>query len=128
MQLKYNPIPETMPTPFAATGKRDIFRCELERAERLREKFITDTYEKNGALFWKSNDAPVPMDCFGDAFVEAPAEQARACEEDTKAFVKEYRRTRSNGKISAEQRFEMRAEFGPGETVVDVITGQKFRT
>jgi hypothetical protein len=28
----------------------------------------------------------------------------------------------------AEEAFEMRAAFGPGETVVDIVTGERFYT
>lgn len=30
--------------------------------------------------------------------------------------------------VSAEQAFEMRAAFGPGEQVVNILTGRRFRT
>ena len=30
--------------------------------------------------------------------------------------------------IEAEQAFERRAAFGPGQTVVDITTGKKYRT
>jgi len=47
---------------------------------------------------------------------------------ETQAFLAEYRRANKGRKRSAEEIFEMRAAFGPGETVVDVITGERFET
>lgn len=48
----------------------------------------------------------------------------------TTAFLKEYtiaQKNRSAEQIR-EERFEARAAFGPGETVVNVITGEKYTT
>lgn len=41
--------------------------------------------------------------------------------------IAEYRKARENYVPSAEEMFEMQAAFGPGATVVDVITGQRFQ-
>lgn len=95
---------------------------------RLRDQLQADTYEKGGALHWKSNDAVVPMDVFRDAALMPPPAQEAAREADAAKFIAEYKKRRANHKPSAEEMFEMRAAFGPGQTVVDVITGKKFRT
>lgn len=42
-------------------------------------------------------------------------------------ILEEYRRRNANRKLDPEEAFEMRAAFGEGATVVDVITGQKFK-
>jgi len=42
-------------------------------------------------------------------------------------FLSEYRKA-NTGPVSAEQRAEMRAAFGPGQTVVNIITGRRTRT
>lgn len=49
----------------------------------------------------------------------------KARDEDTSAFIKEYRENYKGP--SEEELFEMRAEFGKGTTVVDIITGKKIR-
>jgi hypothetical protein len=98
------------------------------RIARLRESLEKDTYEKDEILYWVSNDQVVPLRVFIDAGARAPAGQGEAEEQALAAFAKQYKEARKNYKPSGEQMFEMRAAFGPGETVVDIITGQEFRT
>ena len=40
------------------------------------------------------------------------------------AFLEEYVASRKKRGYSEEEMFEMRAAFGPGETVVDIFTGE----
>lgn len=124
MKLVFKPIPEK--DKFG----RPLFKYDVERAERLRSDFQDParSYEKDGVLHWVSNDAVVPLDVFEDAYVEPPAGQRAARDAEVDAFCAEYRRQRANHRPSEEEMFEMRAAFGPGQEVVDVITGQKFRT
>lgn len=49
----------------------------------------------------------------------------KARDEDTSAFIKEYRENYKGP--SEEELFEMRAEFGKGTTVVDIIIGKEIR-
>lgn len=42
-------------------------------------------------------------------------------------FLAQYIKARQKRGYSDEEMFEMRAAFGPGETVVDVFTGQTIR-
>lgn len=98
-----------------------------EEAKRLQAQLKTETYEKDGALFWSSVDRPVPMDVFKDARVEAPAGQKAAVEAHTSAFLAEYRKNMADHQHSAEELCEMRAAFGPGATVVNVITGKETK-
>ena len=108
--------------PEAATN------LQRDDAERLRDKFKTDTYERRGALHWKSNNAVVPLHCFRDAYCSTPAGQDTAYERELEAFIRDYSAQNKNRVPSPEEQFEMKAAFGPGATVVDVITGQKFST
>jgi hypothetical protein len=48
-----------------------------------------------------------------------------AREADDDKFFAEYRKNQRP--LSGEELFEMRAAFGPGETVVDVISGRKTK-
>jgi hypothetical protein len=102
---------------------------EIRDADRLREQIADDahSYTRDGVRYWRSNDRPIPPMVFRDACLVCPPEQVAADRAHTEAFLAEYRRTRSNRQLSAEERFEMRAAFGPGAEVVDVITGQKWR-
>jgi len=47
--------------------------------------------------------------------------------EETDRFIEEYKKNRANRSAEeiAEERYEMRAAFGPGETVVNVLTGER---
>ena len=59
---------------------------------------------------------------------EADAEATRAArEEETAAFFEGYRKANRNRRRSAEELHEMRAAFGTGTTVVDIITGERVR-
>jgi hypothetical protein len=48
-----------------------------------------------------------------------------ARETQTSAVIASYRAARAKQGYSALELAEMRAAFGPGETIVDVITGEK---
>ena len=59
---------------------------------------------------------------------EADAEATRAArEEETATFFEGYRKANRNRRRSAEELHEMRAAFGTGTTVVDIITGERVR-
>ena len=56
---------------------------------------------------------------------KASAEATRAARQaETAAFLEEYRKNYEGP--TEEERAEMRAAFGEGETVVDIITGQRI--
>lgn len=116
MKLKLLPIPADLPKWQSVA---DI--------EAKRESLASRTYEREGVLYWASNDRPVPPHVFTEAFAEAPENQGAADRSHTKAFLAEYRKSRANRVLSDEERFEMRAAFGAGAEVVDVVTGQKFK-
>lgn len=80
----------------------------------------------DGVLRWTSNDRVPPEDVvalaasLGLAIDVAKCDAARSA--DLRAFLKGY-----NPTVTAEDRFEMRAAFGAGATVVNVLTGQKIK-
>lgn len=97
-----------------------------------REDFARARIE-NGVVRWNSNDN-VPFDDMLFDFVtigvidEATRQRSNeARSADTAAFCAEYRKAMANHVPSDEEMFEMRAAFGEGETVVNVITGQRIR-
>lgn len=100
--------------------------CQLVRQLHL-EATVTD-----GVVRWNSNGAVPFMDVvllaesIGLAVDVAACTAARDAEAST--FIAEYRAARANHVPSAEERYEMRAAFGAGTEVVNIITGQKFRT
>lgn len=81
---------------------------------------------------WASNNSVPPADLRGlwARLGLISAEQAQASEEtyqrELTAFLADYTAKRAQVGYSEEERAEMRAAFGPGETVVDVITGERF--
>ncbi|UTC29713.1 hypothetical protein BAJUN_00830 [Bajunvirus bajun] len=116
----FTPLP--IPADLAIWKQREV--------ERLRERFETSTYTANGVLFWQSNDAPVPVDCFRDAFCTAPEAQADACKAHTSAAIARYveaRKTVSADQL-AEERFAARAAHGPGVVLVDLFSGERIVT
>lgn len=78
---------------------------------------------------WNSNDHCVPHDCLQLAVVLGVADEAhlyttrKAERAETAEFLRQYRA--NQGPMSAEERAEARAAFGPGEVIVDVITGRR---
>jgi hypothetical protein len=116
LKLNYLPIPE---------GKLAVWIVADIEAGRIR--LMQGAYAKDGIAFWKSNDRPVPPDVFRDAWIELPDGQAEADKRHTAAFLADYRKRMANYTPSAEELGEMRAAFGPGETVIDIITGQRIK-
>ena len=98
--------------------------------ERLQAEISDDAraYTKDGVRRWRSNDRVVPPSIYTEAGLECSAAQKAAYDAETTAFLAEYRKAQKNRVLSDEERFEMRAAFGPGQEVVNVITGQRFRT
>ena len=105
---------------------------QMQRIERLRQSFINgEAYvDSEGAVRWYSNDSVLFDDTFREAFVRCPnpAAQGRERAKQVTEQMAAYRRANKGRKRTAEEMFEMRAAFGPGETVVDVITGDRFQT
>lgn len=104
---------------------------ELKEAKASFPKAYVGTY---GELRWKSNDR-VPMEDMLGFWVELGLidEDTKklsnlAREEEDKEFLSRYRAQQANRQVTAEEAYEMRAAFGPGVNVVDVITGRKYRT
>ena len=82
---------------------------------------------------WKSNDRVPFADMLAD-FVEARLITQRVADDsemirqdEVTKFIGEYKKAQAlkTPEQKAEEMFEMRAAFGPGETIVNVITGEK---
>lgn len=105
--------------------------------------YITDKFadqemhfNAEGALVWNSNDRCLMQDAMEELLADGSVVQsqvditARVRDEQNSAFIAEYREAQANRTPEqiAEERFEMRAAFGPGETVVNVFTGERTIT
>ena len=89
--------------------------------------FEENTHWKNGAYHWNSNGNPVPLHVFEENGFSVPQNQENVVDEHARRWIAEYRESMKNYVPSAEEMFEMRAAFGEGETVVNVITGRKIQ-
>lgn len=85
---------------------------------------------------WPSNDRVPPEDIRKQMLTDGLITQAcfdksaAAYEAETAQFLREYIKARRNrtAEQRAEEAFELRAAFGPGETIVNVFTGERTRT
>lgn len=105
----------------------------VQDKEKGRENFKKALVTSSGVVRWKSNGSVPPADCLGDWYdlgllTDRELEASTVMREaETAKFLEEYRRQAANRKQSAEERFELRANYEPGTTVVDVITGQRWK-
>ncbi len=93
-------------------------------------KYANQITITNNIVRWISNDSVPPTDCLqqmvNDGQITAD-QMAMSLDqrkvEDAKAIA-QYITSRKRRGYSDEEMFEMRAEFGAGQKVVDVFTGQ----
>ena len=83
----------------------------------------------SGAAFWNRNGNFLPADCAEilshTDFPFSLEATAKAREEQTAKQLEAYRKSYKGP--SEEEKAEMRAAFGTGTTVMDIITGEKIR-
>ena len=105
-------------------------KWEIEESNRLAVSIAVDTHRKGEAVFWNSNGAPVPADCFERAGVPMPDGQAAALDRYYARVTNEYRAQRAamTPEQLAEERMEIAAELGPGVKLVNVVSGETFTT
>lgn len=112
------------------TGQLGAFwiRSAQEEACAAREKFYKDAYVEDNVVRWKSNgriphdDMLEKMEYMGCEFDRIKSNEVRD-QEDAAALAK-LRNQKS--RHSAEELHEMRAAFGTGATVVNILTGEKI--
>lgn len=90
---------------------------------------FTAEYEtRGGVVYWVPKGNPAPLDaCQEYNIPHDVTKQSAALKKYTDRVVRDYRAARRNHVPSDEEMFEMRAAFGAGTTVVDVLTGKKVR-
>jgi hypothetical protein len=102
-------------------------------ADNKVKMYFEETSEVDGVIRWnKSNNVPPSelMELWAyvglvDQWTFQRSTDAR--DKDQAESAKRYRETRATQGYSQEQLFEMRAAFGAGTTVMDVITGKKIK-
>lgn len=88
--------------------------------------------DDKGVVRWKSNDRVPPQDCLEQIYKSGAISEVKyelsqiIRDEETSAFLADYRKRMENYEPSPEELFEMRATFGEGAVVVNAITGKKI--
>lgn len=85
----------------------------------------------DGVVRWESNKRVPPIDImelwnflnFDFDFIKSQ----QVSKQESSDFLEDYRRQRTKNPPSAEELSEMRASFGEGDTVVNVLTGQRIQ-
>jgi len=94
--------------------------------EKAKVQFETDATVKAGVVRWNANGSVPPKDILSQwqrlGMTFDHAKTLAAYQKDMDKLVK---RLRSAPPPDAEQMSEMRAAFGSGKTVVNVLTGRK---
>lgn len=96
-----------------------------------KSSYTSTAYSDDNGRTWKwaSNDRHVPLDaCRSYGIPCDPVAQEADLDAANALFLAEYRKAMANHVPTAEERGEMRNAFGPGKTVVNVVTGRKYRT
>lgn len=115
-------------------GLTSARKWERENAERVTKQLRENATITDGVVRWNTNNQVPPEDIVEfAAYIGMPVdvEKSKAArEKDNDEFFKRYRERQANltEEQRAERAFEMRAAFGPGEKVVDIITGETFET
>lgn len=107
--------------------------ARITQTFRSNERFSNheaDAYSDDDGKTWRwcSNDQYVPLDACLSHSVPCDMEAQRAARDAQFAeFARQYK-AQQPAVPSPERQAEMRAAFGPGVEVVDVISGRKFTT
>lgn len=124
-------------------GDRDIIKVTCgydygnENSRIYESMAYEDAFKGPGVIRWAESDNCIPLDiCQRMQWYDLKAQEA-AIDEDTRQAIANYRKAQAEfdartdpeaEAIRAEQAFERRAAFGPGEEVVDIFSGKRYRT
>ena len=107
----------------------EVTRESADAAARTSEATLTDV-GGHATLLWKSSGNAVPEDIMeGSNWTEeAIAEHAAGSAIKSREAISRYMFARANMSAEAreEEAYELRAVFEPGETVVNVFTGESW--
>lgn len=100
---------------------------EIERIQRMADNDEIRT-NMNGAAFWNSNGNYLPADAAEKlSHTDFPFSIEATTAAREAQVAQQLEAYRQNHRTSAEEREEMRAAFGTGTTVVNIITGERVR-
>ena len=103
-------------------------------AEKSVKSYFEETSTVDGVIRWNSNDRVPPTELLElwayvgilDRYVYYKSIEVQ--EREQAASIQQYKEARAKqGGYSQEQLFEMRAAFGAGATVVNVLTGETIK-
>lgn len=95
---------------------------DIESGRMIIDDLGVATWKSNGHCIMDDMAEVVEHSKYADIFDRKATKDMRAIENEK--FFKQYRESMKNHKPSEEEMFEMRATFGRGTKVVDVITGE----
>jgi hypothetical protein len=122
----------SMPTLELLPLPKDLSALARTDVEKLRNRMMdpAKTTWKDGALHWQFEDGTLralsPEMQFRDAYITPPARQQAVYDAELKATLRHMRTQRRA--LPPDARFEMRAAFGPGVKVQNVLTGETWET
>ena len=90
------------------------------------DKFDEGAYSMDGVLYNSIGRVVSPSHCKEIGWPVTPKQEAAYSDYVDKSLAA-YRASQP-AEASAEEQYEMRAAFGPGVEVVDIITGRRHRT
>ena len=102
--------------------------------DKAHEDWGRTYFDKDGIVRWKSNDNVPPQEilwdfvCIKAIDVETRNRSMEVNNRETSAFLADYREKMRGHVPSAEERFEMRAAFGGGAELVNIVTGERITT
>lgn len=101
-------------------------------ADRVANEFDEDAVvDSNGIVRWKSNNSVPPKDILEFwQYLKKDFDYDKSTEvreKESAEFLGNYRKSQANREYTPEELFEMRATFGKGEVVENIITGKKTK-
>ena len=87
----------------------------------------------NGIFYWCESNNIIPPDTCVETFVARipmyhQERQSSVYRADLSVLLSQYRAEQANRPVTHEERFEATAAYGYNKTVVDVLSGRRFRT
>ena len=99
-----------------------------KQKEKLRKDIVKESFiDDKGVRRWKKSKKVVPPCVYNDADMSCPDFQIEAYYKEAEEKIAEYKERMKNYKYSEEELNEMRAAFGEGTEVINIITGKKIK-
>ncbi len=108
-------------------------KAALEKIDKLQTQADSGEIllDQSNAAYWKSSGNYLPRDVaeilLHTTFKFNYENTLLAAKKQTEKFIEDYKKRMANYKPDEEELVEMRAAFGEGATVVNVITGQRIK-